>query len=489
MQTALAKVQAWLQQSPKTAFINGQPVLATRVPQLECINPATEDVLCQLSPCTIAQVEQAIQVAHDAWVNKVWTGKPGQEKMQLMLRIADAIAEHTDELAMLESLDNGMPYAQSKKRIPGVVELFRYYAGLCCNIAGESQSSSDDKIIFTLRESLGVCALITAWNVPLGMAATKMAPALAAGNSIVIKPSEQTSLSTLRLVEIMHNCGLPPGVVNVVLGGGPVGQTLADSQRIAKVSFTGSTNVGKKIIQASASNVKKLSLELGGKSPHIVFKDADIDRAVEAAVWAFCKNTGQICSSGTRLFLERPIHDLFVDKLIHKVAQLQIGNPLDTSTDLGPLTSQPHRERVREYIALGTHEGATLAYTRSLPMAKGYFQAPVIFTHVHNHMRIAQEEIFGPVLCVMAFDREEEVLAAANATEYGLAAGVWTNDIHRGLKFCKAIQSGRVWINTYGEGDVAMSTGGYKQSGYGKEFGMDAIKEYTQTKSVYIRIH
>jgi len=488
MKTPLDAASAWIKQRSKTAWVNGQWTEASLLPRIPCINPATGAVLCEMSPCDTEQVRAAIDAAYVAWTSRVWADRSGTEKMQVMLDIADAIALHAEELAILESLDNGMPLSHSRKRVPGVVELFRYYAGMCCQIGGDSKSTGNDKLILTLREPVGVCALITAWNVPLGMAATKMAPALAAGNSIVLKPSEQTSLSTLRLVEIMHTCGLPSGVVNVVIGSGDVGQTLAESTKVAKVSFTGSTAVGRKIIQSSAVNIKKLSLELGGKSPHIVFDDADLDKAVEAAVWAFCKNTGQICSSGTRLFLQRSIHDQFLEKLIQRVQTLRVGDPLSSGTDLGPLASLVHREKIQQYIALGQEEGAQLAYTSPAVDGPGYYQGPVIFSQVQQHMRIAQEEIFGPVLCVLTFDTEEEALHAANESDYGLAAGVWTSNIHRALKFGKALESGRVWINTYGEGDVSMPTGGYKQSGYGKELGPDALLEFTQTKSLFIRI-
>ncbi|CAI8885329.1 MULTISPECIES: aldehyde dehydrogenase family protein [Burkholderia] len=483
------KALDWLKSGPKRLLIGGQWVEAVSGRTFDTSNPATEETLTTVAEADSADIDKAAIAARKAFESKTWSGISPHTRARYLLRIADAVEQHADELAVLESLDMGAPVAFSAGRVASTAELFRYYAGWVTKIHGTTNPTDDAKFIYMLREPMGVCALINAWNVPLVMAASKLGPALACGNTAILKPAEQAPLSTVRLAELIHELDLPPGVVNVVPGfGATAGAAMAAHPDIDKIAFTGSTGVGRQILQASAGNMKKVTLELGGKSPNIIFPDADLDKAIEAAVVGFCRNSGQICSAGTRLFVHESLHDEVARRISEIASGYRVGSPLANDTQLGPLVSRRQMDRVMSYIDAGKTEGATLNTGGKRIGDLGYFVAPTVFSNVSNKMQIAQEEIFGPVLSIIPFRDEEDAILKGNDTLYGLAAAVWTRDVSRAHRVARALKSGRVWINTYAETDPVMSIGGYKQSGYGREMGAESIEAYTQTKSVLMRL-
>ncbi|MBA4159513.1 MAG: aldehyde dehydrogenase family protein, partial [Gemmatimonadetes bacterium] len=398
-----------------------------------------------------------------------------------------------DELARLETMDNGKPVREARMiDIQGSIDCFRYYAGWADKIDGDVIPVPGPYLNYTRREPVGVCGQIIPWNYPLQMAAWKVAPALACGNTVVLKPAEQTPLTALELARIAEEAGLPAGVLNVVPGfGDTAGAALVRHPDVDKIAFTGSTEVGKTIQREAAGTLKRVSLELGGKSPNIVFADADIDAAVRGASMAIFYNTGQACTAGSRLLVEESIRDEFVEKLRARAEKMQPGDPLDPKTRLGPLVSQEQLDRVLSYIAKGKEEGADLVLggeRASVNGGKGYFLAPTIFDRVTSEMTIAREEIFGPVLAVTTFSDLEEAIAIGNKTEYGLAAAVWTRDVKKAHRAAHLLRAGTVWINTYHNVDTASPFGGYKQSGYGRELGRYALDLYTQVKSVWVNL-
>ena len=479
---------AWCRSGNKKNFIDGEWVSAASGRTLETFNPATGEVLAQVAESDKADVDRAVAAARRAFESPGWSAISPHARTHILLRMADAIEQHADELAALETLDNGMPTWFSGAVVKMTVDTFRYYAGWPTKILGTTVPSDASSFIYTLREPIGVCGQINPWNVPLLLAGVKFAPALACGNTIVAKPSELASLTCLRLVELFHEAGLPPGVLNVVTGyGATVGAAISEHPGIDKVAFTGSTAVGKQILLASAGNLKRVTLELGGKSPHIVFPDADMDKALAAAVNGFTRNSGQICSSGTRLFVHESIHDAFSKEVAKLAASLKVGNPFEADTKLGPVISARQLDRVMSYVDAGQADGATLMSGGRRLGNAGYFVEPTVFSGVQNAMKIAQEEIFGPVACVIPFKTEEEVIALSNESTYGLAGGIWTRDIGRGHKIARALKGGRIWINTFGETDPVMPFGGFKQSGLGREFGAESIMTYTEPKSVMVR--
>jgi acyl-CoA reductase-like NAD-dependent aldehyde dehydrogenase len=484
------KVLEWLESSaPKRMLIGGEWVEALSGKTFETINPATEERLAYVAEADSADVDAAVAAARRAFESPSWAGISPHARTRYLLKIADAVESHADELAVLETLDNGMPLAASTARVFQVAELFRYYAGWPTKIYGTTNPTDNHRFIYMLREPIGVCGLINAWNVPLVMAAMKIAPALACGNTAVLKPAEQTPLSTLRLAELIDEVGLPPGVLNIIPGfGATAGGALVAHPGVDKISFTGSTVIGKQIMQSSASNMKKVTLELGGKSPNIIFPDADLDKALATAVATFCGNSGQICSAGTRLFIQESLHDEATERIAQIAATYKVGSPFDAETKLGPLISSRQMERVLSYVDAGKSGGARLSLGGDRVGSKGYFVEPTVFSSVSNDMKIAREEIFGPVLSIIPFKDEDDVVLKGNDTEYGLASAVWTSDIARAHRVARSLKAGRVWINTYAEGDPVMSIGGYKQSGFGRELGSESIDAYTQTKSVYMRL-
>nr|WP_035883414.1 aldehyde dehydrogenase family protein [Cupriavidus metallidurans] len=485
----LQRAMDWIQAGPKRLLIGGEWVEAVSGKVFETINPSTEEVLTTVAEADSADIDAAVKAARRAFESPSWSGVSPQTRSRLLFKIAELVDRHADEFAALESLDNGTPLSAGTARVAQVAEIFRYYGGWPSKIHGTTNPTDASTFLYMVREPMGVCALINAWNVPLVMAAMKIAPALACGNTVLMKPAEQTPLTTLRLGELIQEAGVPPGVVNIVPGFGPTaGAAMAAHPDIDKIAFTGSTGVGKHILQASAGNLKKVTLELGGKSPNIIFPDADINRAIEAAVNAFCRNSGQICSAGTRLFVHESLYDEVTERVVRIASGYKVGSPLDPDTKLGPLISDKQMDRVLSYVGTGESDGATLQCGGGRVGNVGYFVQPTVFSGVSNGMRIAQEEIFGPVLSVLPFKDEDDAIFQGNDTQYGLAAAVWTRDVSRAHKVARALKTGRVWINTYAEVDPSMSMGGYKQSGIGREMGAESIEAYTQTKSILMRL-
>ncbi|WP_277182817.1 aldehyde dehydrogenase family protein [Caballeronia sp. BR00000012568055] len=479
----------WIRSGGKRLLIGGEWIEALSKNTFKTVDPSTEEVLTEISEADTADIDRAVHAARQAFESDSWSGISPHARAKYLVRIADAIERHAEELAVLESLDMGAPIAYSITRVQSAAELFRYYAGWVTKIHGTTNPTDNSRFIYTLREPMGVCALINAWNVPLVMAASELGPALACGNTAILKPAEQAPLSTIRLGELIHNLELPPGVVNIVPGFGPTaGAAMASHPDVDKIAFTGSTEVGKRILQASSGNMKKVTLELGGKSPNIIFPDADLDRAVESSVLGFCRNSGQICSAGTRLFVHESLHDKMTRRICDLASQYKLGSPLAQDTQMGPLISRKQMERVLSYVDAGKSEGARLMMGGRRVGDIGYFVQPTVFSNVENAMQIAQEEIFGPVLSIIPFKDEDDAVLQGNETSYGLAAAVWTSDASRAHRVARALKSGRVWINTYAETDPVMSLGGYKQSGYGREMGAESIEAYTQTKSILMRL-
>jgi acyl-CoA reductase-like NAD-dependent aldehyde dehydrogenase len=480
---------AWIGTTPRPMLIGGRWVAAASGRTFETIDPATGRFITTVAEADAADVDVAVLAARTAFESPEWTNLLPARRTRLLLDIADAVDRHADELAFLETIDSGVPLSMSVQRIAGVAEMFRYYAGWPTKMLGATNPTDPARFIYSLREPMGVCALINAWNVPITMAAMKLAPAIAAGNASILKPAELTPLSTLRLAEVMEGAGLPAGIVNILPGpGSTAGAAMAAHPGIDKIAFTGSTAVGAHIMRAAAGNMKKVTLELGGKSPNIIFADANIDKAIEAAVVAFCRNTGQICSAGTRLFVQEGLHDEVAERVAARAATYRIGSPFAADTQLGPVISERQRNTIQSYMDLGREEGATVALGGKCIEGPGFFLEPTVFSGVSNQMRIAREEIFGPVLSIIPFKDEADAVLQGNDTEYGLAAAVWTRDVGRAHRVARALKSGRVWVNTYAETDVTMAMGGYKQSGFGREMGAESIDAYTQTKSVLMRL-
>ncbi|MDB5827663.1 MAG: aldehyde dehydrogenase family protein, partial [Variovorax sp.] len=483
---------AYLDGHPKLLLIDGKLVPAASGKTFKTYNPTTGKVLAEVAEAGVADIDAAVASARRAFEGP-WSKFKPFDRQAVLLKLADLVDQHFDELAMLDTLDMGGPIASTAAKRRRAIALLRYYAGLATATHGQTIENSQAGEIFsyTVREPVGVVAAINPWNGPLGLAIWKIAPALAAGCTVVLKPAEQAPLSPMRLGELCLEAGIPPGVVNVVAGFGEAGAALAAHPGVDKVAFTGSTEVGQAIIRASAGNLKRVSVELGGKSPNIVFADADLDLAVPGAAMAVFANSGQICSAGTRLFVERPIHDEFVERLGKFARALRVGNPLDPQTQLGPLVSDAQLERVTGYLKTGKSEGARAVAggnrISDAALAEGYFVEPTVFAGVDDSMAIAREEIFGPVISAMPFDSVDEVIRRGNDTQYGLGSGVWTRDIANAHKVSRGLRAGTVWINCYQAMDAAVPFGGYKMSGYGRESGTEHMDEFLQTKAVWIR--
>jgi acyl-CoA reductase-like NAD-dependent aldehyde dehydrogenase len=453
-------------------------------------NPATEETLAEIAEAGPEDVDLCARAARRAFEEGPWPRMTGAERAAALFRLADLIAAHAQELAELETLDCGKPISDTTRvDIPLTIAVFRYYAGYADKIQGETIPSRWGTFNYTLKEPLGVVACITPWNYPLLLSAYKVAPALACGNVVIHKPASQTPLTALRLGELALEAGLPPGALNVIPGpGGSAGGALAAHPMVDKIAFTGSTEVGSRVMQAAAKNCTKVQLELGGKSPNIVFADADMDEASKGATFGIFTNKGEICTAGSRLFVESKIHDDLLARVIDRAAKLKQGDPLDPKTRLGPQVSKEQRESVLRYVEIGKQEGAKLVTGGAPPaeLPRGYYVKPTIFDDVSNEMTIAREEIFGPVLSVIRFDSFDDLIRLANQTMYGLAAGVWTRDVKKAHRAARLLQAGTVWVNTYNLYDPSTPFGGFKRSGFGRELGAAAIDEYTQRKSVWI---
>jgi len=483
-------VLEFLKSGPKKLLIGGKWVAARSGKTFETVNPANEEVLALVAEADKADVDEAVPAARKAFEEGKWPKLGPHQRARFLFKIAEAIDGHADEFAELESLDNGKPLSQARAiDIPAAAETFRYYGGWCSKIYGETNPSDPAMFNYTLREPVGVCGQIIPWNFPLLMAAWKVAPALACGNTTLLKPAEQTPLTAIRLGELICEIGLPDGVFNLLTGFGPgAGSSIAEHPDIDKVAFTGSAEVGRLILHASEVNLKKVSLELGGKSPNIIFPDAEMEAAVPNAMMGVFYNSGQVCAAGTRIFVQRDVYDQFVEQLTKYTQGMTMGDPLDPKTKMGPLVSKEQFDKVKGYLDIGKKEGAKITIGGEAAGGKGYYVKPTIFVDVNNDMRIACEEIFGPVAATIPFKDENDAVFQGNNTNYGLAAAVWTRDVGRAHKVARALKAGTVWINCYGTVDPISPFGGYKQSGFGRELGKYAVDLYTQVKTVFLKL-
>ena len=477
---------------PGRLLIGGQWVDGSK--KFDIVNPATGEVLTEIAEASREDVDRAVQAARRAFDDRggAWRKMSASERGKLIWRLADLVEKNIEELAELETLDNGKPIFESRYvDMPMVIDVLRYYAGWATKIHGETVNTFETAFTYTLREPVGVVGLIIPWNFPLLLASWKLGPALACGCTIVLKPAEQTPLTTLRFGELAVEAGLPAGVLNIVTGGPETGKAIVSHAGIDKIAFTGSTAVGKEIMRGAADTLKRLTLELGGKSPNIVFADSDIDNAVKGAINGIFYGKGEVCNAGSRLFVENKVRDEFLEKLVGRAKKMQPADPLDPKTRLGAIVSQEQMQTVLSYVEAGKKEGAKLiagGNRVSVDGGKGFFLEPTIFGDVTNDMKIAQEEIFGPVLATLSFDDVDQVIDLANRNQYGLAAAVWTRDIKKAHNVSRQLRAGTVWINTYGLMDAALPFGGYKSSGFGRELGKHAIEHYTEVKTVWLNM-
>ncbi|MGJ8514507.1 betaine-aldehyde dehydrogenase [Carnimonas bestiolae] len=473
-------------------YIDGKPVDATSGKTFDTVNPATGDVIAQVQEASSADVDRAVAAARRG--QREWAAKTAMERARILNRAVALLRERNDELAKLESIDTGKAFSEtSAVDIVTGADVLEYMAGASLAFEGIQQPLRSDAFFYTRREPIGVCGAIGAWNYPIQIALWKSAPALAAGNAMVFKPSEVTPLTAMKLAEIYTEAGLPNGVFNVVHGAADVGIALTDHPHIDKISFTGEVGTGKKVMSASAaSSLKEVTMELGGKSPLIVFADADLDRAVEGAMVANFFSTGQVCTNGTRVFVESSIKAEFEQKVLERIKALKAGDPLDAATNYGPLVSFEHLDKVLSYFDIAKQDGAKLLTGGERmtegELARGAYVAPTVYTDCSDDMRIVQEEIFGPVMSILSFDSEEEVVRRANDTSYGLAGGVFTESLNRAHRVIHQIEAGICWVNTWGESPAEMPVGGYKQSGVGFENGAETLKHFTKSKSVLIEM-
>ena len=478
----------------KRLLIDGRRVESASGKTFASINPATGETLAQVAEGDAEDIDRAVDAARRAFEGPWGRTKPAERQM-ILLRFADLVEKHFEEFAALDTLDMGAPLSRTRNNRRRALGMLRYYAGLATTVEGRTVENSlmgGEFFSYTLREPVGVVGAIIPWNAPLSSSLWKIGPALATGCTVVLKPAEEAPLTPLWLGELALEAGVPPGVLNVVPGyGETAGAALARHPGVDKVAFTGSHVTGQKIVEASAGNLKRVSLELGGKSPDIVFADADMEAAVPGAAMAAFSNSGQICSAGTRLFVEQKIYEQFTHRVAEYGRTLRVGNGLDPEVQVGPLVSEQQLERVTGYLAIGRQEGARpLAGGERLTdgaLGRGYFVPPTVFADVRDEMRIAQEEIFGPVISAIPFTDIDDVVRRGNATMFGLGSGVWTRDVGKAHRLAKAIRAGSVWVNCYQAMDPAMPFGGYKMSGYGREGGQEHLEEYLNTKAVWIR--
>jgi acyl-CoA reductase-like NAD-dependent aldehyde dehydrogenase len=488
-----ASTRSFLAGPAKGLLINGEWVSAASGNNFQTINPATGQPLAEVALAGERDVDLAVQAAREAFQSGPWSRMSGEERGRLLWKLADLVDEHADELAELETLDNGKPLRVSRRGdLPQTSKHFRYYAGWASKLEGSTiPVSIPNQFVYTLREPVGVVGLIIPWNFPVLMSSWKLAPALACGNTTILKPAEETPLTALRLGELTIEAGFPAGVINILTGPGqPTGAALTAHLDIDKIAFTGSTAVGRQVMQAAASsNLKKISLELGGKSPNVIFADADLDRSVKGATWAVFSTAGQECVAGSRLFVERAVYDEVLEGLAGQANRMRVGSGFTENVHIGPLISETQLGRVLSYIDSGTKSGAEVISGGERlvgELAAGYFMQPTVFAHQDDTLEIVKAEIFGPVVAVTAFDSWDELVSRSNDTRYGLAAGVWTRDIGKAHRFAQAVQAGTVWVNSYGLFDPAAAFGGYKESGFGREMGREGLDLYTQVKTVWV---
>jgi aldehyde dehydrogenase (NAD+) len=477
---------------PEPLIINGEDVPASDGGTFEVVDPSTGERLATVAKATTADVDRAVASAQRALESKSWGGMAPAERGRIMIRIAQALRERTEELATLESRDNGKPLRQARTDVQVAARYFEFFAGVADKIMGHTIPLGPGFLDFTVREPIGVSAQIVPWNYPIQIGARGVAPALTAGCAVVLKPSSEAPMTALQLGRIALECGLPPGVLNVVPGtGGEAGTALASHPGINQLTFTGSVDVGVQVAKLAADNVVPVVMELGGKSPNVVFADADLDLAAQGVANAIFQNAGQTCSAGSRLLVERKAHDALVAKLSERARSMRVG-PGVSDPDMGPIISKRQLETIEQYVAVGKEEGAVVAAGGARPadasLGRGFYFQPTLLDRVGPKMRVAQEEIFGPVLAIIPFDEVEQAVDIANRSQYGLVSGIWTRDINKAMTLASRIKSGQVYINTYGAGGgVELPFGGYKKSGYGREKGLESLVSYTQVKNVCIK--
>ncbi|TDI93649.1 MAG: aldehyde dehydrogenase family protein [Caldithrix sp.] len=472
-------------------LIDGKRTPALSGQTAKVFNPATGDILADVADAGAEDIDSAVQRAHRAFTAGPWRNLNSRERTRLLLNLAQLIRENVEELANLETRNVGKPIREARDEVNLAADCFEYYAGAINKVGGQTIPVAAPGVSMTFREPIGVCGLILPWNFPIVIASWKIAPALAMANTVVVKPAEQTPLTVLRLGELALAAGIPAGVLNVVPGRGEVaGEALVKHPVVRKISFTGSTEVGRKVMKLAADDIKRVTLELGGKSANIIFADADFDKALPAAVSSVLGNAGQDCCARSRLLLEKPIYDEFVSRLAELFKQVRLGDPQNEDTEMGSLISQKQHERVLNYVESGKNEGASLVCGGEPPAGeefkKGFFLKPTLFTDVHGEMCIAREEIFGPVLCAIPFETEDDAIAIANKSTYGLSGAIWTKDIERALRVARAIETGVISINSGHSVHLEAPFGGVKQSGVGRELGLAALDHYSELKSVFI---
>ncbi|WP_427126615.1 aldehyde dehydrogenase family protein [Priestia megaterium] len=472
-------------------YINGEWKKAEK--QRLTVNPATGEVIGYAAEGSIEDMKTAIGAAREAFDSGIWSETSASERAAILFKIADKLEEAKEELAALETMDNGKPYREAEADVEDAAACFRYYAGLITKPDGQTYSVPVPMQAMVIKEPIGVCGLIVPWNYPLLMSVWKIAPALAAGNTIVFKPSEVTPVTPTKLFEILESVGLPKGVANLVTGAGDtVGNTLIQDKRVDKISFTGGTVTGKHIMCQAAENVTKVSLELGGKSPNIIFADADFETAVDYALFGIFAGSGQVCAAGSRILVEESIAEKFIERFAERAQKIKVGNGIDQEIEMGPLVSEEHMKKVLKYIEIGKQEGARLVCggnrITSTGLEKGFFVEPTVFSNVTSNMKIVQDEIFGPVVVIQTFKNEKEAIKLANDTEYGLAGSVFTNDGAKALRVIKKLRAGITWVNTYHFTFNEAPWGGYKQSGIGRGLGTFGLEEFQEVKQININL-